>query len=640
MNSLSVVSKFGVSSFAFFALFLCSAKCAASTNLVNNDSTYDVRYARLELTVPQPDTEYIEGNVTLGIVAHQLSVDNRIQLSLRSLLSVDSVFEAGKRVPFSHEGDSLFVMLGTHYQPDDQFDVRVYYHGYSRSGAFIHTEQRWELKTPHPYLAILWTNSEPYGSKDWWPCKDNPAHKLDSVDLLITCPPTYSIASNGLLRSVVDHDTSRMFSWHESYPIDHYLVAFVCTQYDTVGRWHHWAGGDSTLIESFVFPTSKDTLSAQLRELDTILDVYESWFGPYPFRKEKYGIAQWHGGGMENQTLSFCNDAGEELIAHETAHQWFGDGVTCKTWNDCWLNEGFATYTTDLFLQHKYGGATMDTIVAQQEAYITSLPGGAVHTPDSLLEKNALYGRLVYSKGSMVLHMLRYILGSDTAFFRAIREYMTGPLRYGVASADDFRASVEKSSGMDLKWFFDQWVYGEGYPIYKLAWNPTDPLHPAVAISQTGSVPSSPFFRMPIELEFRGANFDTIVKVLNDKPLQPFAFSFTKAVSSVTFDPYNWILDGQAPRTLEVRPQGLLSNERSVTGASGHYDISFRQARVGNVTIDIFDVLGRRITRSELPLLDAGEHTVRLSLKLPSGEYFCLIQDDAGTSVTHFLNSN
>ena len=617
------------------ALLLSTAPSYAGTTLIDNDSSFDVTYVRLVLNVPRPDTEYIEGAVTIRSIARDIAQDNRIQFNLTSNLSVDSVSNDGKPIRFLHVGDSLFVTLGTHFAPTTVFDVTIHYHGFSRTGAFLHTLQGEPQSPP-----ILWTASEAYGSKDWWPCKDNPADKIDSADIIVTCPEGFTIASNGLLRSVVDHDTSHTFWWHESYPIDHYLIAFACTDYDTTGHWHHWADGDSTLIESYVFPTSKATISVQLLEVDSLLDEYESWFGPYPFRREKYGIAQWHGGGMENETLSFCNNADPALVAHETAHQWFGDAVTCKTWNDCWLNEGFATYVNDLHFGQKFGQKFFDTVMTNTEADVTSQPGGSVHTPDSLLLVHVLNPRLVYSKGALVLNMLRYVLGSDTAFFRAIREYVTGPLRYGVAGTEDLRMSVEKSSGMNLKWFFDQWVYDEGYPIYNVAWNPTDALHPAVAISQTGSVPWSPFFRMPIELEFRGPNIDTIVQVMNDKPLQPFAFDFTKPVTSMIFDPHNWILDGSGSRTLAVQSTESVTSGLTVTRSIGRYIISFGLADASDVSVEICDVLGRQITRIDEGVLDVGQHSIPLAISLPPGEYFFRLHDGKSARITRFLSVN
>ena len=617
------------------------------TVLIDTDSSFDVTYVKFDLAL-RPDTEYIAGSVLLRSMAHGLRSDNTIQLSLRGQLQVDSVFNDGLPISYQHSGDKLFLTLGQHYADGTLFDVTVYYHGYSTipdRGGFIHTWQEcvciqpdtndyWQRKV----IPICWSSSEPFGAKDWWPCKDNPADKIDSADLIFTCKQPYSVASNGTLVSMQEHDSSRTYSWHESYPVDHYLLAFLCTQFDTIDYWHHWADGDSMRITDFVFPGSIDTLRPQLKEVDTILNLYESWFGPYAFRREKYGTAQWHGGGMENETLSFCNNADPELVAHETAHQWFGDAITCKVWNDCWLNEGFATYTTDLYSTSKFGPAFFASRILDHETYVTSRPGGSVHTPDSLLVNHTLDGRLVYAKGALVLNMLRYVLGSDSAYFRALREYITGPLRYGVATTEDLRASIERSSGMDLKWFFDEWVYDEGYPIYTVAWN-WDSLHPAVAISQMSSVPWGPVFKMPIQLRFQGNGIDTTVQVWNDQPLTPYSFSFSKPVTQVTFDPNNWILDGSAPRTLGVESPGAANGMvLSVNPVGEEYAIDFSLPRAANVSIGMYDLLGRLVATLAPGWQDAGRHTLSWQPgSLPNGTYFCKLDAGSGqTSLVHF----
>ncbi len=613
---------------------------AADTVLIDTDSSFDVNYVKFDLSI-RPDTEYIAGSVEIRAHANGLRPDRTIQLSLRGQLTVDSLFNDGTAAAFRHVGDKLFVTLNQSYAPRAMFDLVIFYHGFStepdRAG-FIHTWQKWSDPTLYGTpagLPISWSWGEPFGMKDWWPCKDNPADKLDSADLYFTCPKPNMIASNGTLVSVADRDSAQTFHWHESYPIDHYLLAFICTQFDTQRHWHHWADGDSTEIMHFVFPGSVDTMGPQLGLVDSILDFYEHWFGPYPFRREKYGIAQWHGGGMENETLSFCNDDDTGLIEHETAHQWFGDAVTCKTWNDCWLNEGFATFITSYMRTHYENEAYFDTDIKNIEAGVTSLPGGSVHTPDSLLLNGVLDDRLVYEKGALVLHMLRFVLGSDSAFFRCLREYVTGPLRYGVASTEDLRASVEKSSGRDLKWFFDEWVYDDGFPLYSVVWDAHDGEHPSVAISQTGSAPESPLFIMPIELEFVGTNIDTTVEVWNDAPLESYSFSFPNTVSRMIFDPHNWLLDGSDPRTLAVSPgPGEIASGFRVTKLLSGYEADFSLDRSGPVSIYIYDVLGRQIAEIPLGIQQAGSHSTRLSLSrpLPHGTYFCRLVSD-GTEI-------
>ncbi|HZK75572.1 MAG TPA: M1 family aminopeptidase [Candidatus Kapabacteria bacterium] len=634
---------------AFLVLSMISARiaCAQSTAqdtvLIDTDSSFDVNYVKFDLSV-RPDTEYIAGSVEFRAHANALRPDRTIQLSLRGQLSVDSLFNDGTPATFNHFGDKLFVTLNHSYSPSAPFDLVIYYHGFSTSPdrvGFIHTWQNWDPATGIP---ISWSWGEPFGMKDWWPCKDNPADKLDSADLYFTCDKPYMIGSNGTLVGVADHDTSQTFHWHESYPIDHYLLAFVCTQFDTLTHWHRWADGDSTKIMHFVFPGSVDTMGPELGLVDSILNLYEGWFGPYAFRKEKYGIAQWHGGGMENETLSFCNDADSGLVAHETAHQWFGDAITCKTWNDCWLNEGFATYVADLFMRQNHGVPYFNDVISSREQNVTSQPDGTVHTPDSLLLTDVLNDRLVYDKGALLLHMLNFVLGSDSAFFRCLREYVTGPLRYGVAGAEDFRTSVEKSSGRDLKWFFDEWVYGDGYPIYDVAWNAQDSLHPSVAISQTGSTPNSPLFTMPIELEFIGSDIDTTVQVWDDAPLKPFGFTFSNPVTRLVFDPHNWLLDGSLPRTLAVHSAISSSpSEFRITKLLNSYSADFSVDKSGPVSIEIYDLLGRQIAMIPLGIQEAGSHSIpwRTETPLSPGAYFCrLISERSNDEIAKFMVGN
>lgn len=617
---------------------------AADTVLIDTDSSFDVDYVKLDLWV-QPDTEYLAGYAELRSHANALRPDSTIRLSLRPQLSVDSIFVGVNLVQFNHYGDKLFVTLDKNYSPNSIFDLVIYYHGYStmpdRYG-IIHSTQIWDSieRLTQKNYPISWTESEPFNAKDWWPCKDNPADKLDSADLIFTCLKPYMVGSNGLITHVVDHDTSQTFYWHESYPIDHYLLAFVCTEFDTLTHWHHFADGDSMKIMNFLFPGSADTMGASYIIVDSTLDLYEKWFGPYAFRNEKYGIAMWHGGGMENETLSFCNDGDSGIIAHETSHQWFGDAITCKTWNDTWLNEGFAVYTTDLFQKHYDGTAFFDTVIKIEEDTVTDNPGGTVYTPDSLLLKGTLSNRLVYCKGALLLHMLNFVLGSDTAYFRALREYVTGPLRYGVASAEDFQDAVEKASGLDLSWFFSEWVYGDGYPMYSLNWDVDDALHPAVAISQKGSTSASPLFTMPMQFEFIGDGIDTIVQVMNNQTLQAYDFTLSKPVNRMIFDPNNWLLDGELPRTLSVQSaQSNIGESIQVIRNLNSFDIIFSTAKPGETAIQMYDNLGRNVATINGGVEDAGQHSVSWHpVGLSNGVYYCrLLSDGLPVAFDHFI---
>lgn len=614
----------------FLVVFCVISGAAFAQRYIDTDSSFRVSHVRFDLTIPRVDTEYLQGSVRLQCLSRGIRAEDRIELRLWSKLTIDSIVGSQEEpLQYVHPDDTLYVTLPEPYAAGQTFNVTVFYHGFNRSGAFIHAYQVWPPDSGRERLTppVEWTASEPFGSHLWWPCHDNPAEKIDSADFFISCAKNWTVAANGVLRSVTDHDTLHTFWWHEMYPIDHYLLAFSITNYDTIAWWHHWPDGDSMRIQNFVFPSSYDTMRSSLLLIDTLLDQYESWFGPYPFRKEKYGICQWHGGGMENQTLSFCNDADWSLLAHETAHQWFGDGITCKTWNDCWLNEGFATYVNDLY-GRRYGDSLFNTWILGSEKYVTSFPGGAVHAQEGVLDtfpddytrgKRVLDGNLVYNKGALFLHMLNFVLGSDSAFFHAIRAYMTGPQRLGVASTEDLRASVERWSGKDLKWFFDEWIYDEGFPIYTLAWSQQDSAV-SLAISQRVSSPRSPnVFRMPIELRFIGNTLDTIVTVWNDRSLQSYAFRFSEPLIGVQFDPHNYLIDGEAPRSLAVRTVTDSHNAFSLQRvAEDRYMFEFKDPT--SHELSIYNMLGVVVSREPVA---GGLGSIALDLRdLPSGPYF------------------
>ena len=195
------------------------------------------------------------------------------------------------------------------------------------------------------------------------------------------------------------------------------------------------------------------------------IKYYSNIFGPYPFIKEKYGQVQFGwGGGMEHQTSTFIVTPNETLMAHELAHQWFGDKITCASWQDVWLNEGFATYLTSMDAEVLFPQLTL-LLRKQEIEKITSVPGGSVFVDDTSNVNRIFDSRLTYIKGSHLLYMLRWILG-DSLFFRGMRSYLNDPsISYGFATTKDLQKNLEKVSGGNLDYFFKEWFYGQGYPI-------------------------------------------------------------------------------------------------------------------------------------------------------------------------------
>lgn len=246
------------------------------------------------------------------------------------------------------------------------------------------------------------------------------------------------------------------------------------------------------------------------------------------------------GGGMEHATMSSMGSWGKRLIAHELAHQWFGDKVTCSTWNDIWLNEGFATFGEHLANEKLLMNPPQyRNYLYNQINFITGLPGGSVYVADQNLENTDVIfsSRLSYAKGAYVLKMMRWILG-DELFFKALKDYLTRPeLAYQFASTDDFKKSVFLSTGKDFTAFFQDWIYGEGYPVYTIKWNQTANGRLHIKISQTQSHTSVDFFELPLPVKVKGASGEIQNLVLNNSANnQIFSENVTFKVDEIVFN--------------------------------------------------------------------------------------------------------
>src|SRR5690606_363501 len=238
-----------------------------------------------------------------------------------------------------------------------------------------------------------------------------------------------------------------------------------------------------------------------------IMDFFETMFEPYPFADEKYGHAQFNfGGGMEHTTVSFMGSFGRSLIAHELGHQWFGDKITCGSWSDIWLNEGFAEYLSGMVYDFFDGEEVFNQWKQFKVQNITSQPGGSLYVPTGDLNNvdRIFSSRLSYNKGSMVVHMLRFKLG-DEAFFQGVKNYLADPeLAYGYALTGDLKAHLEATSGQDLTEFFNDWVYGQGYPAYNIIVQNWGPGQARFLVNQMQSHSSVSFYEMPVPVRVFG----------------------------------------------------------------------------------------------------------------------------------------
>lgn len=502
-------------------------------------ANYDLRYHRLEWEV-DPAVQYISGSVTSYFVP---TADDfqEINFDLASHMQVEGVWYHHQSVPFVLlSDDRLQISLPQAIPPGQLDSVRVTYAGVPASEGFGSFRTATHQGTP-----VLWTLSEPFGAKEWWPCKQSLNDKIDSIDVIVRTPGAYRVASNGLLVSELTDSTHTTFHWRHRYPIAAYLVAIGVTNYSVFSDFVTLADGRELEILNYVYPESLAAAEAGLQSTIGQMALFDSLFGAYPFANEKYGHAQFgFGGGMEHQTMSFMGGFSFGLQAHELAHQWFGDKVTCGSWQDIWLNEGFATYLTGMSYEFLDSPQAWYNWKLGVISSVVSQPDGSVWVDDTTSVSRIFSGRLSYNKGAMLLHQLRWIMGHD-AFFDGVRQYLhTAGVAYDYARTPELQTALEAASGLDLTAYFDQWLYGQGYPSYQIEWAPRAGGEPGLTlrISQTTSHPSVGFFDLPLPIEVRGAQQDTLLRLPHSFNGQTWEVALPFVVEEVVFDPDLWLI--------------------------------------------------------------------------------------------------
>jgi aminopeptidase N len=449
----------------------------------------------------------------------------------------------------------------------ETFTLRIAYSGQAVSRGFGSIE----FTTLGGQDAVF-TLSEPYFAATWWPAKDGdfgqPGDNTDKAtfDIAITAPAAMTVATNGLLQGI---DTlsgnRRKHRWATNYPMATYLAAFGAATYTTYNGTYNYplpGGGTGTMPLNFFVSPSSDTQALRnvwLRSID-MMAAFRPVFGEYPFVNEKYGIYQFtFGGGMEHQTMTGQSaSTSESLTAHELGHQWWGDAVTCRTWSDIWLNEGFATYSECIWQERRNGSPDRAALLAAINARRpATLDSGSVYRYDTSSVNSIFSSTYVYNKGAWVLHTLRKTLG-DPVFFQLIQDYRA-QYEGSAATTDDFAAVVSATAGRDMTTYFDAWVYGEATPVFasgfqRVSINGRDYLK--LRVRQTQTAPASDFF--PAGLDVRvtaaGGTQDAFVLPASRTSWHIIPLSVSGTVSAVTLDREDWVLN--RGKTSEAYVQG------------------------------------------------------------------------------------
>jgi len=562
---------------------------------------YHMSFLHLDLLVNSGST-YVEGSAMINSEVLTPTLDT-IYLELNQTLTLDSMKFNDQLIDPVFENSELFVIVDEMTQ-GDAFSLITYYHGASSSAGFFSG-----ISSEHNYTYnkdVTWTLSEPFSARDWFPVRQSLEDKIDSVWQDYTCIDSEMVGTNGLLTQVTENgDGTKTYHWKTNYPVSYYLLSFSVSDYMDYSIYAHpiQLENDSVLIQNFIYNEASclNNNKANIDLSDDILELFSEKYGLYPFYEEKYGncLAE-IGGGMEHQTMTTIGGFGMGLNAHEMAHQWYGDNITCATWNDIWINEGFASYSEYISAQYLQSQSTANSWMNSAHNNVMSSNGGSVYVPDSEIyygnEWRIFDGRLTYKKGAAIIHQIRYLVNDDELFFEAMQNY-TNEYTDGLATGLDYKNSMEASTGLDLDSYFDQWYFGEGYPTYSIeySYNETGLL---LAVTQTTSSMVVSYFDLPLEVRLNfGAGEDTIFRVPITDNISYLQTEIQNEFIQLQIDPDNWIFNKSGG--VSVGTSEIYNNMSFVVGPNptkGNL-----QLRFGNTNtlkqISIIDLSGRELRK-------------------------------------------
>jgi aminopeptidase N len=597
------------------------------------DNAIDITYYGLDLNLTYTPA-YLRGAVTVSLKSTANNLTSFF-LDLQNTLKTDSVKVGSQKLAFSQADNKLTIRPPASLSVGQRLTFTVFYQGKPGSSGFGSFTFGTHNSGKDP---AIYTLSEPYGASDWFPNKDTPADKADSSAVRVTAPATFVSVSNGLLQPIITNaDGTKTYHWKNRYPIAAYLISVAMTnytQYDTPFSYTATGGKTQTMpVPHYIYPESLAQIRSFLDLTPSMLAIFTDRFGPYPFLAEKYGHAQFGwGGGMEHQTISSMGAFDSRIIAHELAHQWFGDKITCRDWNSIWLNEGFASFAEAIYAESTSGKtgyqSTMNGFLSRARN-----AQGAVFVQDISNENNIFDGNRTYAKGAVVLYMLRHILG-DAAFFKTLQTYSASPtVAYGTAVTADFQVIAEQVSGQKLDYFFKEWIFGEKFPTYQLSWqnsllNGKNGVQ--LRLQQTAnSNPTS--FTMPIQVQVQGVAGDTTVTVFNDRADQTFDLPSKGNAITVLLDPENRILktvQSTAVITATSEPTGLRVFPNPATDVLTAW---FETLSDGPIILQLTNLRGQIITQSIETKTPAGPQRRSFSVKnFSAGQYVLTLETTAG----------
>lgn len=482
--------------------------------LMAEQAAYDVEFYDLDLFIETADSS-IFGSAIIHI--RVLEPLNKFVVHLDTVLTTERVIllhndRQSEPMEFTHKNGLVTGFLPDEVQPGDQLDIEISYYGRPRTA----TNPPWEggftwseTDSGDPWVGV---SCQMNGADIWWPVKDHPSDRADSVSLKATVPANLVAVSNGSLQSIEQYtDDTRTFHWATGYPINNYAVTLNIGPYEKLNRDYKSVAGGIVPFYFWVLPENRDKAESLLHQIEDHMSFFEELLGPYPFRREKYGVVESPFLGMEHQTLIaygagyendvvFQSDSDfDDLHHHELAHEWWGNLITVYDWKDFWIHEGFGTYMQPLYAESLHGKEQY--LFFMKKLYERISNNMPIAPRESRNARSMFDGRDIYMKGAWVLHTLRELLG-DELFFKSLRRMIhpeAGPEKGEMDNTSRFVDTreyidlVEDLADRDLGWFFDAYLRYAKLPELKKEWQEND-------LYLSWEVPSGKSFPMPIEV--------------------------------------------------------------------------------------------------------------------------------------------
>jgi aminopeptidase N len=599
---------------------------AASSSMDN----YDVKFYWLDIEASDTTT-FISGSVTI-LVEITGSPSDELTFELVNDYTVDSVLAGGEKAEFIHQDDELVVGTGKEYTIATLVSIQIFYSGSADAADAnpgIYNKPSYQLGRN-----VTFTLSEPYYSKKWFPCKQVITDKADSVYVFVTTESGLKAGSNGILASTVALPGNKVrYEWKSRYPIAYYLISIAVADYYDYSFYMDINGSeDSLLIQNYIYNTTGflEENKVTIDKTENLINLFSEKYGPYPFREEKYGhcIAPM-GGGMEHQTMTTLGFFSFDLVAHELSHQWFGDNVTCATWQDIWINEGFASYSEYIANEYLISPDKANLWMYDAHEHVKTESGGSIYIPASDIDnyRRIFDNRLSYKKGAAIIHMIRHELQNDTLFFEVLREFQSS-YSDSVATGLDFKLLLEEKTGRDFTDFFNQWYFGEGFPMLSVNWNyANDTL--TINTLQTTSSALTPLFNALVEYRISTDRGDTTIFIRQQSNYEQYKIYMNRKVTDLKADPDRWLL-----MDIDVRDHLDQENKYVITPNTvrSRLIIEFKRP-VEEYRIYITDTSGRIIenfeSNSQYYLLDVNS--------LSRGLYFIMIKENGNFYSSKFI---